>query len=779
MKVVLVALAYLIPIHRCAEASSDGDGSNRGIIKSIEYKYEGDESPVPQEVVDSRVQLKVGAEFSPFLADASIKSLYASGNFDHVSVKVDELSGSNDYKVTFSLTPREQIKAVNFVGNGKIKEKTLRKKLESKPGTNVSESTIKSDVETLTKFYYDKGYPYVKISSAISKAPDSGDVTLTFNISEGEKLRVGKITFAGNGDVKREKLLEVMRTRKWTLFSIFTKFGVYRPAEFSSDIDALKTVFRNHGFLDVEIDEEKITYVRRGKSLHICIPVELGHKYYVGSVTIKGNKLYPLEKLEKTASISPNDVFSPAELDDAKCRIADLYGQSGYINTDVVLGRKPVIESDKIDVEFAIEETERCFVGEIEIRGNSKTKNKVILRELSLAPGDQFDIVRMKNGRARLMNTGYFSSVDAAPTDTNVPERKNLRIDVREADTGKGSIGGGISTGGEIVGFVEFTQRNFDLSSKNKMFQGGGQKFRSRLQMGKHTTFIDINFEEPWWYDRKLAIGTDLYFHKTDYDDKMREYSGGYYNEDRIGGDVYLKKHIYELWEGKLSYGLENVKIYKISANSPQCFFDREGNSSISKVTLSIERDSRDSFVYPTTGSRVGVDTEVAGGPFFGNTKYVKVSAAAVKHWLVSETAEQVFSLIGRTGTITPYGGQTTPFFERFHLGGANFMKGFKSHDVGPRERNVGVGGNTFAYGSAEYCVQVADPVRIYFFAEAGFVNETQWNFSTKRYNTDVGVGLKISIMGMPLRLDFGFPLHGEGDNKHGMRFNYSFGVAF
>jgi outer membrane protein insertion porin family len=437
------------------------------------------------------------------------------------------------------------------------------------------------------------------------------------------------------------------------------------------------------------------------------------------------------------------------------------------------------LESNSIDLQFIINESEKCFVNEIEVRGNSKTQNKVILRELALAPGDPFDVVRMKVSRARLMNTGFFSYVDVSPIDTEVPERKNLLVEVREADTGKASCGGGISTGGEVVGFAEFSQRNFDIHSENRKFQGAGQKFRSRLQAGQHLLFIDFNFEEPWFYDRELAVGTNLYFHKTNYDKKFKDYSGSNYNEDRIGGEIYARKNLYELWNGRLAYILEKVKIYNISHGAPRCFFDEKGDHVVSKMTFSLERDTRDNFIYPTTGSRIAIDTEVAGGPFFGSTKYVKFSVSSVRHWLMTERAEQVFSLIGRTGTVIPYGGDTTPFFDRFYLGGANFMKGFKAHDIGPKEGSTGVGGNTFAYGSAEYSIKIADPLRIYFFAEAGFVNESKWNFSAKRYNTDAGVGLKISIMGMPLRLDFGFPIHGEGNNKHGMRFNYSFGVAF
>jgi outer membrane protein insertion porin family len=777
-KILFLVLICCISFCLSPRLFSNPTGNDSDIIRNIEYKYDGDNIGMSQEVVESHVRLRIGEAFSPFLADSSIKALYASEKFEHVSVKVNEAGGAGGYNVVFFLTPRRVISSVDFIGNEHIKSKVLRSKVASKPDVSLSNSMLKSDVEGLKKFYHERGYPYMEVSSEVIQEGESGENKVTFHISEGDKFHIGKIEFLGNNAVKKSELLKAMRTKKWTLLSIFNKSGLYDPDIFSTDIDVLKAVFRNHGRLDIKIPENDIIYERSGGTLHITIPVDPGQEYYIGNIAIKGNKLYKTEELKDILTVESDEIFCPAKIEASCERMRNFYGKSGYINTTIYVNKNPNLASNKIDLEFVIGESERCFINEIEICGNSKTKNKVILRELTLAPGDAFDIVRMKNSRARLMNTGYFSFVDIAPIDTKVPERKNLRVDVKEAETGRIGFGGGISTGGEMVGFVEFSQRNFDINSENKQFQGGGQKFRSRFQMGKHTTAFDINFEEPWWYDREIAIGGSVFFHKSNYD-KKAGYAGANYNEGRGGLEAHLRKRIYELWEGKLTYSLENVNIYDISRFAPPSFHAEKGKHIISKLTLSLERDSRDNFIYPTTGSRIGIDTEWAGGLLLGQKKFIKVNASGIKHWLVSETAEQVFSILGRVGTIMPYGGGVTPFFERFYMGGANFMKGFKAHDIGPKEFGVGVGGNTYAYVSTEYCIKIANPLRFYVFAEAGFVNEDKWNFSTKRYNTDAGFGLKISIMNMPLRLDFGFPLHGEGDNKHGMQFNYSFGVAF
>lgn len=775
-KRIVISFFILLGLLSC-NAQLCADDSKPMIVKNIEYKNLGSSININHAIIESNVQIKVGQVFSPFLADASIKSLYASGMFDNVSVKVNSNDDGDGCCVIFSFVPREKVRKLSFVGNNNIKNKALTSKISTKVGSRVSTGALNADKQMLLSLYHDKGYVDAIVDVAVVKDNDGFDADVTFNIHEGEKYHIACVNVVGADGFKTSDLQKLMRTKKWGFFSFLGRSGVYREDEFIADLDVLKKHFKNHGYLDVVINVDDVVYQRKDNKLIITIVVDLWQQYHFGNIIVAGNTIYDKEQVMSALGIKSGDVFSPDAIDDGIESIRDMYGKDGYIATHVIATNDANMTTNDIDVKLNIEEGGKCFVNDIEIRGNSKTKNKVILRELALAPGDTFDLVRMKNSRARLLNTGYFSSVDITPIDTKIPERKDLQIDVTEANTGKIGFGGGISTGGEVVGFVEFSQRNFDINSKNKKFQGGGQKFRSRFQIGRHTASFDVNFEEPWWYDRELAVGTDLFYHKTDYTKSMHDYSGANYNEARLGAEFYLRKRLYELWEGRLGYHIENVKIYDIGRNAPSCFFDEEGNTSVSKLMFSAERDTRDHFIFPTEGSRVLLNTEFAG--VFGETKYFKMDCSGIKHWLVFDTAEQVFSVIGKSGVIIPYDGDTTPFFDRFYLGGSNFMKGFKAHEVGPRDNGTGIGGNTFAYIATEYSIKLAEPFRIYAFAEVGFVNESKWNFSTKHYCTDAGVGTKITIMGMPLRLDFGFPIHGDEGNKHGMRFNYSFGVAF
>jgi outer membrane protein insertion porin family len=748
------------------------------IISSIRYNYYGGDLKVNQEVIESHVQLREGAEFKQYLADASIRSLYNTGLFDYVQVRLDQV-GNGEYAATFTLTHKLRVNEINIVGNKKIKNKLIKREMSLSRGEAFSDGSLHQDVQKLSKLYQNKGFPYAKVDCSVVELSDRAAVDININIDEGPKMHVGKITFDGADDIKPKVLKAAMQTKSWSLLSIFTGKGTFRQEVLDDDINRLKVEIKDHGYLDVDIGEGDVVCTTRGSAIDIHIGVHKGKQYRFGEISIEGNSLYSADELILPLALKVGDVFSPRRVDDACENIRSCYGEVGYLETDVRVERLPNTDTEAIDLVFRVDESERCSLHAIEIKGNAKTKNNVILRELAIAPGDPFDTVRMKDSQARLLNTRFFQSVDVLPVDIDVKNQKNLRIEVKEANTGKFSIGGGVSSGNQVIAFTEFSQSNFDLFGRSNKFQGAGQKFRARFQIGRRSNAFTINFEEPWLYDRELVFGTDLFRSEQSYKKSDYNYGGTSYDETRLGGDVYLRKRIFDLWEGTATYSLTNVRISNVGSNAPRSFRDERGHRLISKGSFLLERDTRNSFFYPTSGSTLSFCTEVAGGPFFGETKYVKFNALAAKFFPTFETFDQNIMFACRGGTVSAFGHDHVPFFDRFFLGGGDYMKGFKMHDVGPHENGTGVGGKSYLYSTVEYTLKIAEPLRFYLFAEAGVVNASQLNFNVKRYCSDLGFGIKLYIMGAPLRLDFGFPMRGYENNKHGMRFNYSFGMSF
>ncbi len=747
------------------------------VISDIKYQYNGGYLNFNQEAIKSHVQLEKGKEFKQYLADSSVRSLYDTGLFDYVQVRLDRVS-SGKYDVTFVLVQKLRINELIISGNKKVKNKVIHREISTASGGPYSENTLHVDIKKLEDMYYKKGFPYAKINYSVNER-DNSTVDVRIVIDEGPKMHVGKIRFEGIDDIKIKNLKKVMQTKIWNWLSWLKGTGIFKQDVLNDDINRLKVAIKDYGYLDVELNPDDVVLTTNKKSIDITFNIKKGAIYHFGDISVVGNELYSDDQIIQLLQIRTGEVFSPSKISDACENIRDFYGKPGYLNNNIRVERIPNITTGNIDLIFHISEKERCFLHAIDIKGNTKTKNNIILRELALAPGDPFDLVRMKNSQMRLMNTRFFQSVDLAPTDTTVDDQKNLRVEVKEADTGKFSIGGGISSGSEVVGFLEFSQSNFDLRGGKSRFQGAGQKFRTRFQVGRRSNLFDLNFEEPWWYDRELAVGINLFRSQQEYKKHDNNYSGTSYDEVRMGGEVYLRKRLFGLWVGTLTYRAEDVHIYHMGQHAPKSFIDEVGHRFISKGMFLIERDTRDNLLYPTSGSVLSFNTEVAGGPFFGETKYVKFNVLGARFWPTFEMFSQNIMLMGKIGAINDYGHDKVPFFDKFFLGGSNYMKGFKTHDVGPHDGTTGIGGQTYAYGTTEYTFKIADPVRFYLFAEVGFVNESHWNFSTRRYCTDAGFGTKIFIMGAPLRLDFGFPIHGCDNNKHGMRFNYSFGMSF
>jgi outer membrane protein insertion porin family len=756
------------------------------VVGRIDINYDGDvRGAIHDSVVLAHVQLKEGEPFSHYLADRSIKSLYETKLFEFVSIKMTRIEFSDEVVVTFNLTLRPKISAIRFEGNEKIRSKILRKKIKSTTGLMFSDSMALDDAYEIFNYYQENGYPEPKVDYEKRVDPVTGNVELVFVINEGIKAKIREVRFVGNGDVSADKLRDKMLTQKWIfLISWIKGTGKLRSGMFDMDLITLRKELKNHGYLDSSIDETKITFSYDSRNgLIITIPMELGeNKYMVGRVDISGNKVFETNVLEKILGIKDGDVFSPDALSQACVNIQDFYGLSGYLDTQVAVTRNPSFIDNSIDITFNISEGEVSQVGAVKLSGNIKTKNKVILRELTLSPGQKFNVTRMKNSQAKLKNTGFFSDVDIGYEDSKEPNKKNLKVEVKEANTGKISLGGAISAMNNIMVFAEIAQANFDLLNRKSKFQGGGQKARARIELGTRASQFLLSFEEPYLCDKPLAAGFDAFLSKHEYKRSDSNYSGPSYDEQHIGMEPYLRKRLFGLWTGRLAYHIERVKLYHIGKRAPQDLKDEGGWRSISKAKFTLERDTRNSFVMPSKGSLISINNEIAGGPFLGKTNFAKLEGSFARWIPITKSGDHVLEVIGKLGAITPYNHKNIPYTERYFLGGQSYMRGFEYKSIGPKD-NVGyvVGGNSFGYLCSEYTMKLFGPVSLAYFGEAGFVNRHTMRFSPRNYCADLGIGLRIMIQGAPLRLDWGFPVHtpaGFG-KKDKVQFNFSFGIVF
>lgn len=776
------------------------------VIGSVNVNIEGKQT-VSKEAVYAHIRLRKGMKFDQRALDQSIRSIYSTGFYDFVDAK-RKIDAKGNLELDFTIIPKFKVSQIAFNGNKVYSGARLQKEIETYAGAPLSEVGVKRDVDKLKAFYQKKGYSLAKITYSIERNEETGVGAVIFQIDEGGDIEIQNIIFKGDPRVEKQfgfwgklgrflfgkdtedfdsvDLLSEMKTDTWIpIVSHITDNGRFKEDEFQADIEKLRKFYRDHGYLDVEIDDSKIKFefpdADEQGDMDIVIDIVPNHQYEVGKVSFKGNTIEGFDdaKLMQFVDyfdLTEGNVFSPSQVEKLIEKIREYYGEYGYVDTIVRVLRRPNVKTGDIDMVIDVIESKMFYLESINIQGNSKTKSEVIIRELALEPGEVFDLHRMKISENRLKETRFFDEVTLSPEETNIPQRKNLKVTVKEGRTGNLTFGAGFSTVESLVATVEVTQSNFDYAHYKSYFQGAGQKFRIRGTIGLKSNQVIISFEEPWVFNRELAYGIDLY--RTDSD-----YYSDYYSEMRLGATNYLRKRIYEKIEARLAYKLELVDIYNVDNRIRGNVIPEQdiGNRTLSQVSLSFLRDSRDSYMTPTRGTRFELIQDLAGGPFLGQTNLYRIEARA-GWWIPTfEMGKQVFSIVGRTGSVQGYGGKDVPYFERFFLGGGYNMRGFKYRKVGRLDSATEepLGGNTFAFASAEYSVEVFNPVRFAVFYDIGFVNSDSWDWDPSDYCSDFGVGLRILMMGAPMRIDLGFPLRAGDNNDDGMQFNFSFGTVF
>ena len=742
-------------------------------VGKITVKFIGN-AIVNEQVVRANMQVREGGELDEAMIDRDIRSLYKTGLFEFIEVKREVLP-NQIVNLVVEITPKFRVLAVRFEGNKAVKSRRLEKEVKSKPNTALDERQVKEDAEKLREYYQKSGYNQISVNYAIERDRSTGFGTVVFKIKEGAKVKIADVRFVGNTAIKAKRLKKEMETKKWWMFSWLTGSGRFKDEQFEDDLDKLRDFYREEGFLDVEIAPDKISYDYPSPTrLVITIRIIEGRRYRVGDIAFTGNKLFQSRLLRRVLRQRTGAIFAPSKLDKDVERLEDFYGRDGYLETRVRLIRKPNIATGNIDIEYEVNESEKFHVESIVIEGNTKTKSTVILRELTLGPGDVFNSVRMKISKLRLENTRFFDDVNVSPQETNIPGRRNLRVAVREGRTGNLTFGAGFSSLERATVFAEVSQSNFDLFNRRSLFQGDGQKFRLRLQIGSLSSEALLSFEEPWLFQRELALGFNLYRQSS-------EYNSTYYTQIQTGIEVYLRKRLFELVEGRLSYNYGIIDIADVSADASSVILANAGKHRVSRVGFQLLRDTRDKIINTTQGNRVEFNTDVAGGIFGGDDDYYRFEFRGAQYFPIFETQGQVLSLLGRAGVIQNYGRSTdVAYYNKFYLGGPQSLRGYEYYDVSPRDEfGEPVGGKSYGFFSAEYNIDIVSPIRFAIFYDAGFVNKGAYDFSPANYHDDFGFGLRLFVAGAPLSLDFGIPLTGEKAAKKGNQFNFNFGTRF
>jgi len=737
----------------------------RPIIRAIDVEYTGP-ATVSKEHILAYMRTKVGQPFNDATVEQDVEALYKSGAVQNVRIFGEPLG--DGVKVIVQVQTRLIAREIVIEGAERIKAQKLRKEIKLKLNQPVREEELEEAREKIIEIYQSHGFTDVTVQFRVDPIdPTHGTARVVYTVNEGAKGAVAQINFEGNAHISTWRLRKEMKTKRQTVVAFLDKSGRLDEAQLQQDLDSLRALYQDHGFLDVEIKDVRRDRNAKGK-LTITIVIEEGPQFHVRNLTISGEKVAREQAIRGLVKMKEGGVYSPKQLHDDAKAMADAYGSGGYVDLVVTPESIPAGPA-LVDVHYKIEEGERSYLNRVTIEGNTRTKDKVIRREVLVAPGDVFNTVRADTTKKRLENLGYFSKVETYPEETEVPGRKDLTILVQEKRTGSLSFGGGFSTVDQLTGFAELTQGNFDLLNWPS-FTGGGQKFRLRIQYGTVSKAFLLNVVEPYFLDRRLSLSGSLFYNEADY-------LSVDYNQRNYGFSFEIRKPLTTFMYASFGYQLQNVEIYNVSSTAPITIQEQQGTFTESKILGSLVFDRRDNPLLTRSGQRISYSPYIAGGFLGGDVQIYGWDIEGSQYFPLKWDTILLFN--GEIATVDTWGnGPYVPIYERLYLGGANNLRGFPFREVGPQQQGEPIGGQSMGRLTIEWTFPIIEKARGALFYDSGFVNADPWKFDFSHLASDIGAGIRINLPIGPMRLDYGYPIERDGYHGGG-HFNFSVGYQF
>jgi outer membrane protein insertion porin family len=643
----------------------------------------------------------------------------------------------------------------------------LRKEISAKPNDALNEAALEQDRQKLQEYYSSRGFTEAEVRYTVQTDEKTGLSKVVFTINEAGKTSIRSVKFEGNQALKDGELSKVVRTKAKSLLRIFSKAGRLNSELLEDDARAIRELYQSRGYADAQVQPARIT--RQGTRVDIVFPIVEGPLYHVGKVSYTGANVFTVDELTRNAKVKTGEIYSPQSVRADVKTIQDLYGSRGYIDFQAGANTSPA-GNRTVDVSFALDEGVQSYVEHVNISGNTRTKDKVIRRELALTPGEVYNTVRVDASKERLRNLNYFSKVESYPAETLIPGRRDLNILVEEKRTGSFNFGAGFSSIENLLGFAEITQGNFDVT-RWPQFTGGGQKFRMRVQYGTRRKDFVISLTEPYFLDREISVGGELFYREA-------SFTSSVYDERRYGFALSARKRLTQFTALRVGYRLENISILNVDEDASQTIRDEEGTRLKSEVSTGLRYDTRDSVFLTRKGEVVDLSAYVAGGFLGGDTDIYGFDLEASKYFLLP--GDTILTIQGELAGVQNWaGGERVPIFDRLYLGGANNLRGFKFRDVGPKDEDgEPIGGNTLWRVTVEYTFPIVDKVRGAVFYDAGAVSAESWDVGGSM-NSDVGIGVRLDLPIGPVRLDYGIPIQSDEFNDSSGKFQFNIGYQF
>ena len=724
---------------------------------------------VDAEPVRAFTTVQVGAALERAALTRDIKNLRSAGHFAYAAVDVERVPGG--VAVVYTVSPKLRISRLSVDGATELGNRKVRELMEIGVGDLVDDATLGEHAAKVKDAYLKKYFPFAKLTWEIKEDAAAGTADVTVTVKEGERARVRRILFTGNDHVQAADLRSAMKQKRWLWYwSWLTGRGTYLPDDVDTDREALRRVYLDRGYLDVQVAEAQLE--PRGRTgVQITMPIVEGRQYKLGTVRLEGVTKFSVADVQKVITNKPGEVAALSVVQGGQQAVEDYFSNRGYLGTRAVYDMVPEADGTTVDLVYRVREGDLTRIRDIRIRGNTRTKDEVIRRELAVYPGELYNGSKVRTSERRLKNLGFFEFANAVPEDTGDPGLTDLAFEVEEGRTGNLLFGVGYSSVDDLIGFVELSQGNFDLFNWPPV--GDGQKLKLRGTVGTERRDIEASFVEPWFLDRRLSLGVDAF-------QRDRRYLSDEYDQRNTGASITLGQPLTSFDRLNFTYGLERIEVNNVSDDASDLIKAEEGTQYKSYIGSELVHDSRDNFFVATRGNRTTLSGQLAGGPLGGDVQIYNLefnTSHYIPLWW-----HHVLNLRGWASAVETWGdGERVPIFDRLFLGGARTLRGFKYRDVGPKdETGEPIGGLSGWYGTAEYIIPIVEKFRIAGFYDLGMISSESYDFDLGEYNSDVGLGLRIDLPGFPLRLDYAWPLEtDEFNDRSNGRFQFTIGYSY
>ncbi len=536
-----------------------------------------------------KISTKKGEFFSPQRLSEDLKSLYKMGYFEDIRIEAEQKQEGK--KIIFNVKENSKIRKIQIKGNKVCNHEKIQENLDIKIASILNISAVQRNIARIEELYKNKNYQNIKIKYKIRELGNN-QADLELIIEEGEKVLIKEIRFIGNTVYSEKELKKLIKTSQKGFFSWLTESGELKEANLQQDTEKINAFYKNNGYIFAKIGEPKIEYKKNW--IYITIEISEGSRFKVGKVKVSGKDIKE-DELREELKIKDEEFFNRDVIRNDVLLLTDIYSDKGYAYAEV----KPKIEEDLknqlVNITYNIGKGRQVYFEKIIIKGNTKTRDKVIRRELKVYEQEFYSGKALKQGIRNLYRLDFFQSVEPDIIKGSTDDSIILNIKVTEKSTDSLIFGGGYSSSENFYTTIALAQRNF---------LGGGQELKLKADLSSSKNKYIISFSEPWLFDIPLSAGIDIFNWETDYDT---------YEKASLGFGLKSGYTIFDFTRVYLSYSFEIANIKNVSVDASDSIWEMEGENTQSDITASLRYDSRDSIFNPTEGSKHSISVQYAG----------------------------------------------------------------------------------------------------------------------------------------------------------------------